>query len=732
MSLPIINKRAQGLLRELRIPHLLPFFAAVSFYAVILIWLAIMLVSFLIQHIREGIRINRKPYDLGAWNLPVYSGILLLVVWGIFHFAKYEPQFSDAEEQIKFGARTNQPWLQTQGYSELIEQHPDSLELHFQRIDTYFKQNEKAAADPGIGAYNREGVDIFMHYTELAESADVQQRDLGNLMLAFWYIRRPGHDYDNAALHLKQIKQQCLKYYNYAAGEIMSNHLNVADAITYYEKEISCNGYIQGAWRGLSLLYYRMNNNDSIVSLIDNPRTEDHVHPEIKSQHYFKTGNILMFYVVHFEEGMSHLHVWGLVTAIIAAFVWMLYLKRLNFLSAMKWPLYVYAVLTGAALSVLCWIFYAVYNYTFGFDLNGELLNDFLYCFLGVGVIEELVKVAAFVVLFIYSKQLRTAADYMIVACCAGLGFSLFENVLYSSVEGLDVIFSRTLTASVAHMVSSAIVAYGFILWKFRWLTRIWIVPICFVIAALVHGFYDFWLLNPSVQQFSIITFVFFLMEILLFTSLLNNALNQSAPKTISQRELAFDGARNAGLLSGGLILIFVIQYIGMCAVYGSNYGEQVLTASFVSGSYLVFFLSIRLSSIDIAPGVWNKIDFYSGLLPAAFFSGTGNNYNALVGTTLVFGPHEYSQRLSAHLPFVGKISRRVRIKGDFHWFEVIPEPALTIEGIYADKLYIKTHIDQSEIVPGNKTVVRVFVPTPAASGGGKKSLVFYDLAVAT
>ena len=186
-------------------------------------------------------------------------------------------------------------------------------------------------------------------------------------------------------------------------------------------------------------------------------------------------------------------------------------------------------VLVGLMKCDWIWLLYDVYKYLFGFQLNGNVINDSLYCVFGIGVIEEFVKFVPFLIILKFTKIINEPIDYIMYASLSALGFAFVENFNYFDDGSINIIHSRALTASIAHMVFSSLVVYGLILAKFRYKKNTFLLGLLFFfIAAFAHGFYDFWLLNEYVAGFSIFTFLCLLTGILVYASLTNNALNHS------------------------------------------------------------------------------------------------------------------------------------------------------------------------------------------------------------
>jgi RsiW-degrading membrane proteinase PrsW (M82 family) len=341
------------------------------------------------------------------------------------------------------------------------------------------------------------------------------------------------------------------------------------------------------------------------------------------------------------------------------------------------------------------------------------------------------VKLAAFVIVLRFTRIVKKPVDYLLVASAAGLGFAFFENLLYISQFGLEVIHARALTASVSHMVTSSIAAYGFVLVRYRWPRRWWLIPLFFLAAAFGHGFYDFWLLNERVHSLVIVTLLFYLSEILLYASFLNNALNQSATGK-SGRELSLNTQRLASFIAGALILVFVIEYAGGSLIYGTEISNGMLLGSFLSGGYLVFFLSVRLSNIDIVPGEWSRVEFFTGLLPSDLLGRSRKrDFNSVVGLRLVLGHDESSGALAFQLPLAGQVRRRLTIDGHSGWFEFVPDHPVTVGQAIHEVLYFRAKDETDLVQPGEPVTVGVYAPTEVPAEPGSNGLLFLDWACA-
>jgi RsiW-degrading membrane proteinase PrsW (M82 family) len=168
-------------------------------------------------------------------------------------------------------------------------------------------------------------------------------------------------------------------------------------------------------------------------------------------------------------------------------------------------------------------------NLIVDFKLNGSLINDFFYSIIGIGCIEEFVKIIPLLVMMRFTNAVNEPYDYIKYASLSALGFAFVENLIYFHESNLHIIHGRALTAVVSHMFNSSIIAYGMILNKYKrhenpYLNFIFF----FALAAIAHGFYDFWLINKSASALRILTVLFILSSMYMWNSFKNNALNHS------------------------------------------------------------------------------------------------------------------------------------------------------------------------------------------------------------
>lgn len=582
-------------------------------------WVAIFIGYFLFLRIRGNVRTGKRLFDFGKSTFLVASLATFAAAAILINVLHPEPEFKTPGDQIAFGDETKQPWVSNEALWKIIADEPYNIDAHFQLVRNHYAQLDRNLKPPSAGKFNAEEAKMFTWYTDMSQSTDSKLHDIGHVMLADILLSQPMPDYPDASMHLRLIDDPTTKYVNYNAARIMLFGAGSDLAKEHLYSEIRNKGYKKGAYEYLAVLY-DYNHSDSLLRTIVYSSAAEYISPEIRSKVYYEDHNLAEFYSLKIRTLLGGISWWGLLGALAIMLVWFYILASLANVSGMRYHHILIPVFIGAALSMLSWWLYAAYRFGFGFSLDGTILNDFIFCVTGIGFIEELVKLIPFIFILRFTDIIKKPIDYIIVASACGLGFAVFENLMYISTYGLDVIHSRALTSSVSHMACSGIVAYGFVLCRYRWQKHFWLVPAFFILAATAHGFYDFWLVNEKVRAFGIITLFFYLSEILIYFSFISNALNQSVQEEEAEIMARLDAGRITSVFAGAMVLLFAFEYIAIAVVFGTGYSNASILNAFLAGGYLVFFLAIRISQLRIEPQRWNRVDFLSGILPSQMF----------------------------------------------------------------------------------------------------------------
>lgn len=290
--------------------------------------------------------------------------------------------------------------------------------------------------------------------------------------------------------------------------------------------------------------------------------------------------------------------------ALFIAWIWIDYFLQVTIFGAKKWTELVLIFCAGAVSSLLVFFVPPLI-----FDgLTGNFGEDLGYSVVEIGLVEELVKLVPFLVAFLIVKsRLKNPMDYLLFACLAALGFSSLENIFYFENYGVGAIIGRSILSLLGHMCDSALAIYGIVLVRFhpKFRKNYVVIPLFIALAAISHGFYDFWLMFDGAEAYGwVITILYFLVTVSIFATILNNGLNNSTQFTFHK---VVDGAHvlkrlilNYGILLGATFILTLIMK-----------GEHGIEGFIFNFSYVAFIIvvcCIRLSRFKLIPKRWNPI----------------------------------------------------------------------------------------------------------------------------
>lgn len=297
----------------------------------------------------------------------------------------------------------------------------------------------------------------------------------------------------------------------------------------------------------------------------------------------------------------------GIAFAFSISAIWVIYVRKLDIYEQEKWlPIILVFALSCATI----WLVFPISDFinSRGFVLNGEPVNDFLYCFISIGMVEEFVKLLPVVIILLNKKVINEAYDYLFYASVSALGFAFIENTLYINNSELYSVIARMLVASVAHMTFTTTIFYGVLLskYKFKRISNPLVYVAFFLLASLSHGFYDFWLINHWATQYQGITMLFFLVTVHIWFTMLNNGLNISS---FYNRSIPLRVDRLKAYLVYSLLIIFMLAYLTMGFIHGKIAANQFFWANIISFGYFFIYIIYSQNRFKIVRGHIAPID---------------------------------------------------------------------------------------------------------------------------
>ncbi len=145
------------------------------------------------------------------------------------------------------------------------------------------------------------------------------------------------------------------------------------------------------------------------------------------------------------------------------------------------------------------------------FDSDGGTQNPLVtavYAFIVVALTEEFGKFIFLNGVLSKSKHFDEPFDGIIYGVMVGMGFAAFENILYVVDGGLGVALLRMFTAIPAHALFGIAMGYYVGLAKFDPKNKNKLLAQGLFSAVLLHGVYDFFLMQQVVPGLFILSFV--------------------------------------------------------------------------------------------------------------------------------------------------------------------------------------------------------------------------------
>lgn len=171
-----------------------------------------------------------------------------------------------------------------------------------------------------------------------------------------------------------------------------------------------------------------------------------------------------------------------------------------------------FALFLGAASTQAVIFVGSVTDDVIGFaGQNKNIIFNFLYAVLGIGLREELLKMLFFLPVAFLLRRNASSLQVLITASMAGLGFAIEENVGYYHSGGGSVVVARFLTANFLHMSLTGYAGYLLVHFLRGDRNSLEEFTSAFVNVIFFHGVYDFFLIDETLQSLWFLSTVVFL-----------------------------------------------------------------------------------------------------------------------------------------------------------------------------------------------------------------------------
>ncbi len=178
--------------------------------------------------------------------------------------------------------------------------------------------------------------------------------------------------------------------------------------------------------------------------------------------------------------------------ALAAAGLWYVILVQMSGLEGRwKWALPLLPMMAGVASIWPTLSLVEFQHQHLGLSQDAPFPHNLWYYFGGIGLREELCKLALFAPFLPWLLRRRQAGLALVTGAFVGLGFALEENLDYYDPAGGSVVWGRFVTANFMHAAMTGIAAHGLYLTVRSGFHRVGDFVGAFLMVVAAHGIYD-------------------------------------------------------------------------------------------------------------------------------------------------------------------------------------------------------------------------------------------------
>jgi len=195
----------------------------------------------------------------------------------------------------------------------------------------------------------------------------------------------------------------------------------------------------------------------------------------------------------------------ALAIAPVAAVIWYVYSKDVHEKEPKKllWFAFLFGILSIVPALIGYWVFSSPYS-----EISENIFYTAIHAFIVVALSEEFGKFIFLRFVMFKKPDFNEPYDGIIYSVMIGMGFAAFENVMYVVEGGIGVAVLRMFTAVPAHAIFGVVMGYWVGLAKFNSEKKMQYLATGLILAVLLHGAYDFFIMQQNYPALSILTFV--------------------------------------------------------------------------------------------------------------------------------------------------------------------------------------------------------------------------------
>lgn len=365
-----------------------------------------------------------------------------------------------------------------------------------------------------LAIYSGTSVDLIPSAEQLPQLKDEEYQVLKAYSQALLAPSAPQDNSSPAELLALAQRDPPLPYANYALSLFYSSTANTEKAIAAAKSEIAA--YPSSASRLLLVDILSVHQRyEEIEELLADPEFEPLVDSFLRRDIALTRMDwpvlIKTLLPIAYEDTSLAMALLALLTGACWTALLLRFSGKLSWSIPVVW-LTIPALLLGALSAHLTILAIYLQEEQLGLSRGNEIIGQAIYCFAGIGLREELLKLLCFIPLIPFLIKRKNELEILVVASLVGLGFAVEENISYfEQSQGIAAI-GRFITANFFHLsltglcgltLTQAIIFRG---------SAINTAVSTFGIAVLAHGAYDAFIIIPELGEYSFATIIVFIL----------------------------------------------------------------------------------------------------------------------------------------------------------------------------------------------------------------------------
>jgi len=674
----------------------------------------IILIIFLIKDLitaHKGIRstsILVRKTTKTAIILFLFIGLPILIVK---EYSK-EPVLNTLQEKIEFHSKYHHYLQLNDVYYQMLENDTFNLELQYKYVNAInlhilSSRNGRNLKRTKNSYRSKRTIDYYQSFTECSDST---KQNIGYTFLGLHYLNLKERDL--AVEMLEKVSDTSISMYKFAYGKYLTKthlHHNYNQAEKLLLNCIADSTNLEASYDQLMRLYYYYGENELFEALVHNPKSLQYLGNFPKRIVYMRDLDISNYSKTVFQPKLKALSLWGGTAALLILIAWLLYLRKVDIYEPEKWSHTIITLLLSMCTIFLVYPINDVLWDIFHFFPGTNATEDFIYDFFSIGVIEELVKIIPVLLILRFTKAINEPFDYIFYCSVSALGFAFIENIGYIQESSLHNINARALFSSVAHMVFSSTIGYGMMLAKYK-KYRYPIIPflIFFGTAALMHAFYDLWLLHDWAIDYQWITTIFLIISIHIWHIYANNTLNIT---TFYNSQTRFKNDKLKHYLIISLIGIMMFSYIATAFTQGPTSAVFSLIRQILFYGYFILYLAFSFSRFEIIRGYLAPFNIpLTLLIPRIKRTSDFSGLLTKISTSSKFRLIEEYSVLKKMLPANAQLKKRIVLDDNLESYVAKLETPISVEGFLTDIVIIMPQSKKKKLNESGNMLIHLFL----------------------